>query len=85
MLNLNVPKLTVDAVIEAETLLVEFNDGDFKAYYWNPGQKWNLPSFRWLTPEQLVALVRAHNLALRPVIPRGYHPPSSLAGAAFWR
>lgn len=77
--------VSCDAVVEGSQVLVEFTDGSFKVYRWAPFSSSDSASrLRWLTPEQVLSEVSLR-LHPRATLPRGYNPPSSIAGAAFWR
>lgn len=77
--------VSCDAVQVDSTVLVEFTDGSFKSYRWAPiTQSDNASRLRWLTPEQVADEIHRRQM-LRAPLPRCYHPPSSIAGAAFWR
>lgn len=84
-MNLQIPKLSVDCVFEGDILLVEWNDGSLSQYRFEEVPSWRRPNLRWLKPDEIAERVHRHNLAERPCPSRSYHPPSSIAGAAFWR
>ncbi|MGK2884338.1 MAG: hypothetical protein ACSLE8_06115 [Rhodococcus sp. (in: high G+C Gram-positive bacteria)] len=86
-MNLTPTNVSVDSVFDGYSLLVEFLDGSFKSYTVESPRraKDHLGNLRHLRAEQVLDRVSTWNKISRPAPMHGYHAPSSIAGAAFWR
>lgn len=79
--------VSCDAVVEGAQILIEFTDGTMKLYPWHPYSRSDGPKrLLWLRPDQIEQEIGRRNTVYRAGRPgSSYHPPSSIAGAAFWR